>query len=987
MEEKTRYTFTKKRTCALLTVIIMILNMFSPYGVLMHQVQAAGPAAGEPYYELSILKPSENKAEIDDIMTIATEEDEDEAKAKNPAIFYYYFDYVNGYADTLAEVTQRAIVVQLKIKGCSTVGGGSINLQYNSSKLTPAYEKITKKAANLLEATDYSDFATTGWGSEDIVELNKETGQILLVGSMSAGQISSGKKYIDDGETVATYVFKLADGVTIDDLTTDDFTSVPHGQVLTGLRIGYNDGLDYVDGNPYLKFDGFAQGKPQVTGITLKTPPTKDTYYNTENLDFTGGVITVNYDSGDPKDINIADEIAAGTLTVNSTTASDTTKKVTFTYEGQTVDFEYYTLDSIAKKTNLNKMDYEHNDNVVFTGGKLEATYKNLAGASKTVEIDIPTDLGNGNLTVNNSNTAKANVDNKVLTYSYHGKTTTMTLNVTDPIDSISITKRPANMTFDDGDSIDLTGVEISPRTRSGKTLPAIALPDARVTASTNIASVNAIPLADRWQVSETSLTAGKQTITLTFEGKTADLEITVNDVVNSVTITKQPTAKNKYGINASQLDFTGLEATVTTNGGGSFKVGPNSLNIDTSTFVSNSVNEQNFQASYGSVNVTNNVKITLTNYITGIEVTFPDTEFNYGTTLAEAIANATYKEVYADNTRSSAKAITAGMVTGYNGTPAASLFNSSGEYGENLSIKLTSTSNPFDILPAVASQAITIKDVIDETNAISIKYKPTMTYNYGEAFRTNGGMITLHYKSGRTRDVSMGSTDVKVTETDGTTINMSPTGASTNGQFTKSLKVTYTEGTKTYSATLSTLTINEVLKSIKVNSPKTDFIHSDPFNIGSGTITATYESENTETLSENDVTFTETTGGGAVNTSPAVSDYTNNSLTKNVTASYTLRGVTKTDNYNITIKNPMESIKIGTSPKASYDLNESTANAGGTIIVVRKAGNEDTQAVPIQDGWISNLTTNTVGSRDATVTYTLDRNYKNYNLSIYSCK
>ena len=67
-----------------------------------------------------------------------------------------------------------------------------------------------------------------------------------------------------------------------------------------------------------------------------------------------------------------------------------------------------------------------------------------------------------------------------------------------------------------------------------------------------------------------------------------------------------------------------------------------------------------------------------------------------------------------------------------------------------------------------------------------------------------------------------------------------------------------------------------------------------------------------------------------------------------------------------------MDSIRIGTPPKSSYGLNESTANAGGTIIVVRKAGNEDAP-IAIQDSWISNLTTNTVGSRNATVTYTLD--------------
>lgn len=40
MKQKATFKFTKKKTCAFLTLIIMILNMFSPYGVLIDYVYA-----------------------------------------------------------------------------------------------------------------------------------------------------------------------------------------------------------------------------------------------------------------------------------------------------------------------------------------------------------------------------------------------------------------------------------------------------------------------------------------------------------------------------------------------------------------------------------------------------------------------------------------------------------------------------------------------------------------------------------------------------------------------------------------------------------------------------------------------------------------------------------------------------------------------------------------------------------------------------------
>ena len=56
---------------------MMIANMFSPYGVLMHTSYAATIAAGEPYYELSIRE-------------IVNSDNEDEWTDET---YYYYYDY------------------------------------------------------------------------------------------------------------------------------------------------------------------------------------------------------------------------------------------------------------------------------------------------------------------------------------------------------------------------------------------------------------------------------------------------------------------------------------------------------------------------------------------------------------------------------------------------------------------------------------------------------------------------------------------------------------------------------------------------------------------------------------------------------------------------------------------------------------------------------------------------------------------------------
>ena len=78
LKEKTKF-FTKTKICALMLLVAIITNMFSPYSVLLQESQAATPAAGEPYYELSI-RP------IDDVNTVDEDNWTDET-------YYYYYDF------------------------------------------------------------------------------------------------------------------------------------------------------------------------------------------------------------------------------------------------------------------------------------------------------------------------------------------------------------------------------------------------------------------------------------------------------------------------------------------------------------------------------------------------------------------------------------------------------------------------------------------------------------------------------------------------------------------------------------------------------------------------------------------------------------------------------------------------------------------------------------------------------------------------------
>ena len=948
--------FTKnKKIYALVILIIMISNLFSPYGVLTNKVFAA-PATGEPYYRLTLLKPSDNP--------------DPDAEDIDDATYYYYYDYMNGMVDTPEEDQSRAIVMELSIEGCNSVNSADIYFRWNTDKFVAGQTtKPTRKGTPYLEAaTEYTnnskypdaDFGITNWGSPVYEILDASAGTLRFTGG-----IATGSSYLTSGTVVGQFLFLLKDGVTIDDITTDDISLVTGAVGLKqGLQIAYfPDGKTayHTDGKDYLLFSGFSAGAKQVSSVELKTSPTKTQYYVGETLDFTDGELTIKYDDGSEENISIADAISSGKLTADSIVATNS-KKVTLTYDSETVDFEYYVLDNLTISKNLNKMDYEHGDTIEFAGGELTATYKNSAGASTTKVLNIESEIAAGNLIADKT---IADVDNKTVMFTYfNNKTASINLTVTDPIESISITKQPNLLTYDDGETINLAGGQITPVTKSGKTLTPVATNASTVTSSEATASI--AQATNKWTIAGgDGLQAGNQKITLTYEGKTADITIVVNDTVSGVSITTQATAENKYGTPAGALNFDGLVATITTTGGGTFTVGASSLTIDTTTYNPNSVAKQSLPVKYGTISSTNNAEITLSNYITGISVNFTQTEFEYGTELGDVLAKGTYVENYADGTTSSPKAITSDMVTGYVASPAATLLTNH-KYNETLTIKLSTSTSSFDQLPAVATQVITLKDV---PVSIDVASKPNkISYNYGETFLTNGGQIKVNYKSGASQNISMGANTVTLTETDGSNINMSPAVSEfVNGKVTKTIKVNYTADGKTFDTSFD-ITIKDSVDSIAITTnPKLVFEHNDTFDASTGKLTVTYKSGNSEVVSLDEANITET-DGTTVNMAPTASEYTNNQLTKTLKVEYA--GLTT--NYNITLKNTVASITVTAPTKVTYNLNDSTDLTGGKVTVTRKTGDTKDLALTDTKVTVTNFDTSVAGTgKTANVKYT----------------
>ena len=195
-----------------------------------------------------------------------------------------------------------------------------------------------------------------------------------------------------------------------------------------GTGTPYASGAQYTADAAATLYAQWQKVEVTLQSISIKTNPTKTTYYVGETLDTAGLVITATYSDGSSKDITSGFTYSPTTLNAAGT------QTITVSYSGKTTTFNVTVsndaVKSVAVKTNPSKTTYNVNDTLNTAGLTLTATYN--SGKMETVSSGYtcnPTKL--------------TTAGQQTITVTYQGKTTTFVVTVNAPtqgkVKSVSI--------------------------------------------------------------------------------------------------------------------------------------------------------------------------------------------------------------------------------------------------------------------------------------------------------------------------------------------------------------------------------------------------------------------------------------------------------------------------------------------------------------------------------------------------------------------
>ena len=309
----------------------------------------------------------------------------------------------------------------------------------------------------------------------------------------------------------------------------------------------------------------------KLVSIAVKTNPTKMSYYQGEALDSTGLTLTATYNNGKTETVTTGFTCSA----LDSSSAGQ--KTITVTYQGLTTTFSVtviaVNLVSVSVKTMPNKTSYFTGESFDQTGLTLTATYNN--GNTETISSGIEC-----------TGFSSATAGQKTVTASYGGKSTTFTVEVKAIVPTgITVKTAPNKTEYFVGDSYDGTGLVVNVTYNNGT--------NKDITTGFTTSGFS-------------SATAGKNTVTVSYEGFTATFDVTIKAVeLTGIEIAKQP---NKTTFNTGdELDTTGLVLTLKYNNG---TIGTTDTGYTVSGYNTDTAGEQTITVTYQGFTAT--YKVTL---------------------------------------------------------------------------------------------------------------------------------------------------------------------------------------------------------------------------------------------------------------------------------------------------------------------------------------------------------------------------------------
>ena len=590
-------------------------------------------------------------------------------------------------------------------------------------------------------------------------------------------------------------------------------------------------------------------------------------------------------------------------------------------------------VNSISVKTNPSKTTYEHDDTINLAGGVLKVTYDD----NSTEDISMT----DSNVKITKPTTGKADVNNQTITISYKGKTTTLKLNVTDPVKSLAVATPMSKVEYNHGETFDFTGLALKATKKSGTTIN-LTPSSSGVTKSETTANVNSANFT-KTSAEGTVPVSGIQKITFTYEGKTTTQSVAVNDTISSIALTKQPTKTiYKQGEN---LDLTGAVVQVTLGSGGKANINLPDGSVTVSTYnPSTTGSKQHLTVKLGTATASDTIDVEAYNYISNSTLVKPSkTSYKYGEALDLKAGKLDFTWKSGNMTNAS---LTADMVSGYSATKLGT---------QTITVKYNAkyTLSDGNTVTDTITKTFTVS-VDNEAKSIEITPPSKTQYNYGSKLDLAGGKISVRYADGTTENVTM-TTDM-ITENDGSTVNMSPDVTSfVDNKYSKTLKISYTEDEATKTVNYPITIINDI-KSIAMHTTptKTKYNVNDALDVTNGEIKIVRAVGNPEikTITSNMVSGFD-------------SSKENTKLP--LTVSYTENGIRKTTTYNVSVEDQVTAIRISQTPKTSYKYNEELDVSTGKIEITKGSG---TTTIPMTASMVTGYDKTKLGDQELTVTY-----------------
>ena len=645
-----------------------------------------------------------------------------------------------------------------------------------------------------------------------------------------------------------------------------------------------------------------------ISSVSLISQPTKTVYKRGEDLNLTGAKVKVLLASGNSTTINLPD----GSVKVSNfdNTKTGVKQNLTVSFGGKnadsTIDVEAYNYIVSSEIIAPTKLDYNYNTDLNLNGGKLtlvykDTTIKNVNLTSAMISGYDKTKIGTQQITVTYDTNYVLSDGTKIP----EKIVKTFEVEVHNNAQTIEITA-PTKTTYGHGDTLSLEGGKIEVTYADG-TKQTPEMTSDMVTETSTGSSVNMSPAESEYGINHKVT----KNLTIKYEEngtqKTATYEI---EIINKITSIKMHTTpKTNYNVNDT-LDVTNGEILVTRQTGE-----PEVKEITKDMVTGFDSSKENTKLPL-KVTYTENGETKETSYevsvkdsVTSISIKAnpSKTEYRYGESLD--LTGATISVVKGSGTTDIP--ITDNMVSGYDPTTVGK---------QTVKVSYGGKDTTFEV---------TVKDYVKDITLTA----PTKTeYKYGEALDLTGGKVQKVMASGA-QEPAVDLTDSSVTVS----------GYNANKTGKQTITVEYEGIQKTFE-----ITVKNTVKTIEITAPtKTTYGHGDTLSLEGGKIEVTYADGTKQTPEMTSDMVTETSTGSSVNMSPAESEYgINHKVTKNLTIKYEENGTQKTATYEIEIINKITSIKMHTTPKTNYNVNDTLDVTNGEILVTRQTGEPEVKEI-----------------------------------------